>query len=364
MKQQFGKAILEKRFGDLKKNNKKIVKDSITEYSGADKLSEILTITDKKIYNSKELVEEVDSDKVLALEFINKFRMDLSIPPRVPHENLTKEQYKKIELIVFNEWKRINNSFIFERNLEIWRQFWLTCERSEVIVQIVDSRNPKFFLNEDISKMYPNKKHIILSNKSDLTNRRDDSLIHQVHYYSATNETNILDFLFELDYGVIGFIGYPNVGKSSTVNVIVQDKRVRVSQTPGKTKHIQTIKLSNSKTLIDCPGLVFPKHSKTDLLLHGILNVDTILDLKRSLYEIIKFIGINKLTKHYYLPLFENDSRFPLEINFINNMADHKQWSTTTCLKNIVKDLCAGSIQYEKIEEVLNIKNSYKWIDQ
>ncbi|KAF9765029.1 Large subunit GTPase 1 [Nosema granulosis] len=363
MKPKFGKTILEKRFGDLNQTKKKIVKDSITEYSGADKLDEILTITDKKIYNAKIVVEEEDQDKALAKKYLDSLRMDLSIPPRVPHKDLTKEQYKKIEAIVFNEWKRINNSKIFERNLEIWRQFWLTCEKADVIVQIVDSRNPQFFVNEDISTMYPTKKHILLSNKSDLTTRRVDTEGYDVYYYSATSENTVLNFLLDLDCSTIGFIGYPNVGKSSTINAIVNDKRVRVSKTPGKTKHIQTIKLSDTKTLIDCPGLVFPKHNKTDLLLHGVLNVDTILDLKSSLYQIIKFIGIYKLNKFYSLPMFENDSRYPVEINFLNNMADHKQWSTTTCLKNIVKDLCSGDIQYERIEEELNLKNSFKWME-
>lgn len=37
----------------------------------------------------------------------------------------------------------------------------------------------------------------------------------------------------------IGLVGYPNVGKSSTINSILQDKKVSVSATPGKTKHFQ-----------------------------------------------------------------------------------------------------------------------------
>jgi large subunit GTPase 1 len=38
---------------------------------------------------------------------------------------------------------------------------------------------------------------------------------------------------------VIGFVGYPNVGKSSTFNLLLGEKRVAVSATPGKTKHFQ-----------------------------------------------------------------------------------------------------------------------------
>lgn len=39
----------------------------------------------------------------------------------------------------------------------------------------------------------------------------------------------------------IGMVGYPNVGKSSTINVILEEKRLGVSATPGKTKHLQVI---------------------------------------------------------------------------------------------------------------------------
>ena len=48
--------------------------------------------------------------------------------------------------------------------------------------------------------------------------------------------------------GVVGMVGYPNVGKSSIINVLMGttaamhgSTRVRVSATPGKTKHFQTI---------------------------------------------------------------------------------------------------------------------------
>ena len=38
---------------------------------------------------------------------------------------------------------------------------------------------------------------------------------------------------------VVGMVGYPNVGKSSTINTLIQVKKVPVSATPGRTKHFQ-----------------------------------------------------------------------------------------------------------------------------
>ena len=38
----------------------------------------------------------------------------------------------------------------FERNLEVWRQLWRVIERSHLVVQIVDARNPLKFRCEDL----------------------------------------------------------------------------------------------------------------------------------------------------------------------------------------------------------------------
>jgi large subunit GTPase 1 len=38
----------------------------------------------------------------------------------------------------------------FERNLEVWRQLWRVLERSHLVVQIVDARNPLRFRCADL----------------------------------------------------------------------------------------------------------------------------------------------------------------------------------------------------------------------
>ena len=74
----------------------------------------------------------------------------------------------------------------------------------------------------------------------------------------------------------VGLVGYPNVGKSSTINALIGSKKVSVSATPGKTKHFQTIHLSERVILCDCPGLVFPNFAttKADLVCNGVLPID------------------------------------------------------------------------------------------
>ncbi|KAJ1553929.1 hypothetical protein HK405_006486 [Cladochytrium tenue] len=74
----------------------------------------------------------------------------------------------------------------------------------------------------------------------------------------------------------IGFVGYPNVGKSSSLNALAGTKRVTVSSTPGKTKHFQTIHLDDTTVLCDCPGLVFPSFAttKAEMVVNGVLPID------------------------------------------------------------------------------------------
>ena len=40
----------------------------------------------------------------------------------------------------------------FEKNLEVWRQLWRVLERSHIVVQIVDARNPLRFRCEDLER--------------------------------------------------------------------------------------------------------------------------------------------------------------------------------------------------------------------
>jgi len=108
-----------------------------------------------------------------------------------------------------------------------------------------------------------------------------------IEYKLATggvlNNSELLSYLLSLrgdnDEYTVGLVGYPNVGKSSTVNTLLQEKRVQTSATPGKTKHFQTFKLGDI-VLCDCPGLVFPNTatSRSEMVCNGVLPIDQLRD--------------------------------------------------------------------------------------
>lgn len=61
----------------------------------------------------------------------------------------------------------------FERNLAFWRQLWRVVERSDIVVQIADARNPLLFRCEDLEVYVKEvggaaKLNFLLLNKADL----------------------------------------------------------------------------------------------------------------------------------------------------------------------------------------------------
>lgn len=334
--------LISDRFSGEIKPKKFIQRNSVTEFTNLSMLNEKLTIENKVIANTNQEIDRDNEIEIKYQEILESIDFDLSIPPRVPYTLVDPEDYKSIEAYVFNRWKFLKNDKIFERNIEIWRQFWITCERSNTIAQIIDARDPLRYFNHDILRMYPDKRHAILMNKCDLVTDIQKSVnillntignqdkITSIFHYSTKNPVYEFDFT-----DTVGLIGYPNVGKSSTINMILNQKRVKVSSTPGKTKFIQTIVTPNF-VLLDCPGLVFPSHSKIELVLMGILNIDQIPDLYKYEKYIIESIGVDRLKSFYKLYDFDGD--------FLTGMSLQKGWIKSKCLKIITKDYAMGEM--------------------
>lgn len=390
-------------------------------------------------YNPYLLTSDEEAKKFL----VQKEHIKDLIVPRRPKwdETTTKYELERLESDAFLEWRR-NLAILqedhdllltpFERNIMVWKQLWRVVERSDLVVQIVDARNPLLFRSTDLEKyvkeLNPLKRNLLLVNKADLLTYRqrlawaqyfkehnikytffsaleaneilekqkeeeealqryrdahdgedppvlnsnwkqtaasDDAQDEEYSDYDDEDfdlselteeqreeylrlqeeleeleeledqmddldleegetadtakpteeeeEENYFDFdeepedddiremtriisveeledlflrvapqpLTEPPEGQpkrlqIGLVGYPNVGKSSTINALVGSKKVSVSSTPGKTKHFQTILLSDEVILCDCPGLVFPNFAYTngELVCNGVLPID------------------------------------------------------------------------------------------
>lgn len=59
----------------------------------------------------------------------------------------------------------------FEKNLSVWRELWRVIEKSDVVIQILDARNPLMFrcndLEDYVRSLDGGKDILLLLNKSD-----------------------------------------------------------------------------------------------------------------------------------------------------------------------------------------------------
>jgi len=258
----------------------------------------------------------------------------------------------------------------YEKNIEVWRQLWRVVERSDLLVHIVDARNPLAFISRDlldyvkeveVKSGREQKTVLVLINKADyltlkqrqfwadyfqkeklevlffsaissqlkqniISNAARESLTAGDLAIIANNEKNsddsekanlsrifskeeLLNWFEERHSGegkyVVGMVGYPNVGKSSIINALMGEKKVSVAFTPGKTKHFQTLNITERVTLCDCPGLVFPTfmNSKAELVLNGVIPIDNLRDFINPFALLALRVPIAQLTGMYSLKL-------------------------------------------------------------
>ncbi|MEQ8242779.1 ribosome biogenesis GTP-binding protein YihA/YsxC [Fulvivirga sp.] len=107
------------------------------------------------------------------------------------------------------------------------------------------------------------------------------------------------------DYPEVAFIGRSNVGKSSLVNMLTNNKKLaKVSGKPGKTQLINHFLIDESWFLVDLPGYGWAKVAKTEKEKWGEMIHDYIMD-RENLFNIFVLV----------------DSRLepqPIDVAFIN----------------------------------------------
>ncbi|KAK4127734.1 P-loop containing nucleoside triphosphate hydrolase protein [Parathielavia appendiculata] len=368
------------------------------------------------------LLSAAEERDVLGKQREHKARLTV---PRRPHwdASTTREELDRFERDSFLEWRKglaelqeTQDLLMtpFERNLEVWRQLWRVIERSDVVVQIVDARNPLMFRSEDleayVKDVHPKKQNLLLINKADMmtykqrkawanylkgagiayrffsaqlakemleagdseseeekeagasgrgaplkggldAERQDGSqgADHEQVEASGEADTRILsvDELESMllhyapeDAGPdrklqVGLVGYPNVGKSSTINALIGAKKVSVSSTPGKTKHFQTIHLSDKVILCDCPGLVFPNFASTkaELVCNGVLPIDQLREYSGPATLVARRIPQAFLEAIYGIqirtrPLEEGGTGIPTGEELLSAYARHRGFMT------------------------------------
>lgn len=110
----------------------------------------------------------------------------------------------------------------------------------------------------------------------------------------------------------VGFIGYPNTGKSSIINTLRRKKVCQVAPIPGETKVWQYITLMKRIFLIDCPGIVPPstKDTETDILFRGVVRVEHVSHPEQYIPQLLAKCQRKHLERTYEISGWKDAEEF------------------------------------------------------
>jgi len=142
---------------------------------------------------------------------------------------------------------------------------------SDVVLLLVDARMPDITQNSEIVKKVENmrgKRLVIVFNKSDLISRKDIEKLKKEYpnafFVSASKKVGVKKLKEALDNMAenweqrslrVGLVGYPNIGKSTLINLLAPAAKAKVSAVSGTTK--KTLWVRNGRLrIMDSPGII------------------------------------------------------------------------------------------------------------
>lgn len=196
----------------------------------------------------------------------------------------------------------------------------------DIVIELLDARIPISSQNPDIATLTKGKKKIIVLNKCDLADEKQNQL--WVKYFEKKGIPAVLidsnsgkgieqcirkiedimsiNLQEQADKGRIGrkiramILGIPNVGKSSFINRISKRTTAGVGNKPGVTKQKQWIRINEKIELLDTPGVLWPKFESEEIALNlaftGTIKED-ILERIDIAYYLTKFLIENERAK-------------------------------------------------------------------
>jgi len=222
----------------------------------------------------------------------------------------------------------------------IWNELYKVIDSSDVVIQVLDARDPlgtrSAMVEEYIKKEKQHKHLMFVLNKVDLVptwvTQKWVAILSQefptIAFHASLNHPfgkgaliNLFRQLSKLHSNSkqisVGFIGYPNVGKSSVINALRSKKVCNVAPIAGETKVWQYITLMKKVYLIDCPGVVPPGKGESDVekVLRGVVRTEHLENPEDYVLEILNKCKTKYVCRAYKL------SEWKDHIDFLEQLA-------------------------------------------
>ncbi|CAN1771039.1 Nuclear/nucleolar GTPase 2 [Linum perenne] len=253
----------------------------------------------------------------------------------------------------------------------IWGELYKVVDSSDVVVQVLDARDPQgtrcYHLEKHLKEHCTHKHMVLLLNKCDLVpawatkqwlrvlSKEYPTLAFHASINKSFGKGSLLSVLRQYarlknDKQAIsvGFVGYPNVGKSSVINTLRTKNVCKVAPIPGETKVWQYITLTKRIFLIDCPGVVYEnKDSETDIVLKGVVRVTNLEDATEHIGEVLKRVKKEHLKRAYKIDDWEDDNDFLVQLcKSSGKLLKGGEPDLSTAAKMILHDWQRGKIPF------------------
>ncbi|CAL1684012.1 unnamed protein product [Lasius platythorax] len=216
----------------------------------------------------------------------------------------------------------------------IWNELYKVIDSSDVVLQILDARDPMGTRSPPVEKFLktekPYKHLIFILNKVDLVptwvTQRWVAILSKeyptvafhaslTHPFGKGSLINLLRQFAKLHVDKkqisVGFIGYPNTGKSSVINTLRSKKVCKVAPIAGETKVWQYITLMRRIYLIDCPGVVYPStETDTEKVLKGVVRVELVQNPEDYIASVLERVKPEYIRKTYKIDKWEDHVDF------------------------------------------------------
>lgn len=257
--------------------------------------------------------------------------------------------------------------FTHGQSKRLWNELYKILDTSDVIVHVLDARFPAVFLSKQVINYVKNNEHknlILVLNKVDLvptfvTRKHLDAF--SKHYptvamhckslsnhYGKTNLINLLKQYKKIHKREIsvGFVGYPNTGKSSLINILLNKKSAKTAPLAGETKYWQQVRLDRGIYLFDSPGIT-ERHGDTAYspVLMGAVRVEKIKNPEVHVAELIK-MAKDGLEKKYDIKIHDCDTFIEQLALRTGKVGKNGETNNHLVCKMVLNDWVQGKIQF------------------
>ena len=269
--------------------------------------------------------------------------------------------------------ERRDGLFAKGQSKRIWGELYKVVDSSDVLIQVLDARDPIgtrcAHLEAHLKERTQRHRHMVLVlNKCDLvpawvTKRWLHALSREyptvafhasmTHPFGKGALLSLLRQFQRLHADKpnisVGFIGYPNVGKSSVINTLRTKKVCVVAPVPGQTKVWQYVNLTKKIFLIDCPGVVYSGagDSDTDAVLKGVVRVANLEDAAEHVGAVLGRVKPEYLRRAYRISAWDDSHDFLCQLARLSGkLLRGGEPDTSTAAKALLQDWQRGRIPY------------------